>query len=126
MVNRAVDDEETIVVAGGFFNSDGWVLLVVLGQVGGQHWQHFPCDDSGSHIRIPFRQQQQNRFVDVVVNQHDVFFRGFDKVGGKDVGIKDLAVEKKFLEWAEERCGRRDQFCGRAPTHAAPAVQFAG
>ena len=97
MVNGIVDNEETIVEAGRFRHNDRRILLVVPCQVGSKALRNLPGDDFSGYPSIPFRQQQQYRFVHIVVNQCDAALGSAYQFRSENVGIKDLPVVKNPL-----------------------------
>ncbi len=92
MINRIVDNQEPVVDVGPFFHFDLRILAVVAAQVQLELVGDVSGYNLGRNIVFAFRERHQDGFVNIVVYQDDTAFRRLYQVGGKDMGVKDLAV----------------------------------
>ena len=100
MINRIVDNQKSIVDVGSFFHIDLRILAVVAAQVQLELIGDAFSDNFCRYIVFPFRESGQDRLIDIVVNQNDTAFRRLYQIGGKDIGVKNLAViENAFNGW---------------------------
>ena len=97
VIDGVVDDEETVVEAAVLLDGYGWVLTVVPFKVEVQRFRDPPCDNLRRNFLLAFRQHEQYRIIDIVVNEDDTSLSRTNKVGGEGVGIEYLAVVKDAL-----------------------------
>jgi len=101
VVCRVVNEQEAVVKFVRLREVDGVVLRVVFCQVELELAGDFSGDDFRVNPGGSFREQEQDGFVHVVVEQDEGFFRGFHEVGGKDVGVEYLPFVKDALHGRE-------------------------
>ena len=55
------------------------------------------CDEFCGHCGLAFGKHHQDGLIQVVVNEDNALFCCFNQISGKDIGVKDLAVEENAL-----------------------------
>jgi hypothetical protein len=87
-----VDYEEAVVDVVGLDKADRSILGVVLFEVKLKLLRKAAGADFGGDSVGALGEHQQDGFVDIIVDQDKAGACGADQVGGKDIGIEDLAV----------------------------------
>ena len=99
MEDCVIDYEEAVVDVAGLNKADWSILGVVLFEVQLELlWKAAGADFGGDSVGA-LGEHQQDGFIHIVVDQDKASACGADQVGGKDIGIEDLAVvEDTFYE----------------------------